>query len=436
MKRKEFLRMCAVLGVSAPVTSFITACSSGKNRNSTPPVTNPPPNTSPPPDTTFKLPLSGYIRTNWSQDPFSYGAYSHIAAGSSIQDLVTLGEPILDTVYFAGEALNPNYQSTVHAALESGDSVASTAIAAGHASVAVIGAGAAGLAAAFQLSDSGVDVKVLEGQDRIGGRIWSDRSIGPSLEQGAAFIVGQQGNPVTELANIANAERVGFGISDSQGDIVLDSNGNLMSNPPAWLEELLLSNSLGTDLNNVDLDHFFNNAEGYFGPYMGGNQVFPGGYEQVLQPLQNGYEIKLNATVTRVAYTEQGAEILLADGTVETFDAVIVTVPLGVLKQGSISFEPQLPAEKRNAISRMGMGTVDKLFLMFDENFWHDSPWIFTPENGLPRGQFNMWMNHSAVGANVLCAFNPGSAAHELSTDSDEELLAKAMGVLEAVYAD
>lgn len=390
-----------------------------------------------------KLPFTGYIRTNWSQDPFSYGAYSHVAKDSGVDDIKILAKPVEDKVYFAGEAVNPDYQSTVHAALESGETAANALLKNNKKKVAVIGAGAAGLAAARVIHNAGVEVKVLEGRNRIGGRVWTDRSIGPPLEQGAAFIVGENGNPVSKLADSVNAKRVGFGIDDSEGDVVLNKKGEKMWSlfHPSWLEELVLNNSMGTDYQNLNMDHVEANIENYFGHYKGDNVVFPGGYDQILVPLQTGYDIQLNTIVNRITRTTDGVAVGFKTGETQaessqSFDAVIVTVPLGVLKKGVIAFEPGLPDEKMQAIARMGMGTVDKLFMMFDRKFWHDAPWIFTPENGLPQGQFNMWMDHSAVGANVLGAFNPGSPALALATESDEVVVAKALGVLEKLYGN
>lgn len=85
----------------------------------------------------------------------------------------------------------------------------------------------------------------------------------------------------------------------------------------------------------------------------------------------------------------------------------------------------------------MGMGTVDKLFLFFDEVFWQDAPWIYTTHNGgLPKGQFAMWLNHHrATGAKVLCAFNPGEVALDLASQTDDEVVQKALSVLEKAYA-
>ena len=61
--------------------------------------------------------------------------------------------------------------------------------------VLVIGAGISGLAAAKNLNDSGYDVTILEAKDRIGGRLYTDRSLGVPLEVGANWI--HDNNPET-----------------------------------------------------------------------------------------------------------------------------------------------------------------------------------------------------------------------------------------------
>ena len=54
---------------------------------------------------------------------------------------------------------------------------------------------------------------------------------------------------------------------------------------------------------------------------------------------------------------------MTADGSAADFAAAVVTVPLGVLKAGSITFAPALPDEKQDAIDRMGMGLLSKVCL-------------------------------------------------------------------------
>ncbi len=68
------------------------------------------------------------------------------------------------------------------------------------AQVIVIGAGVAGLVAAHELREAGLSVIVLEGRDRAGGRIWTDRTPGAPFDLGASWIHGGQDNPLTKLA--------------------------------------------------------------------------------------------------------------------------------------------------------------------------------------------------------------------------------------------
>ena len=74
-------------------------------------------------------------------------------------------------------------------------------------------------------------------------------------------------------------------------------------------------------------------------------------------------------------------------------DAVIVTMPLGCLQRSTITFEPPLPPKIRSAISNLGFGNLEKLFLKFKVAWWNtettsDPPEIFTflPPLSLPPG--------------------------------------------------
>ena len=66
--------------------------------------------------------------------------------------------------------------------------------------ILIIGAGIAGLAAARQLKSSGFQVTVLEGRNRIGGRIYTDRNLGLPIDLGASWIHGINKNPIGKLA--------------------------------------------------------------------------------------------------------------------------------------------------------------------------------------------------------------------------------------------
>src|SRR5574341_455165 len=98
--------------------------------------------------------------------------------------------------------------------------------------VIVIGAGIAGLEAANELHSEGVDVVVLEAQDRIGGRIWTDNSSGTALDLGASWIHGLnknsygRENPIYKIASKNNID-----IMETDHTVTLyDSSGQKLDN--------------------------------------------------------------------------------------------------------------------------------------------------------------------------------------------------------------
>ncbi len=375
--------------------------------------------------------LIGYLRTNWSNDPFSFGSYSHFVKGTDRSLVTPLAAPVADRIFFAGEAMHPDYNSTVHAALESGqmaaDALCTYTVAAQN--IAVIGAGVSGLSAAQRLAVSGKSVTIFEARERIGGRVWTNRDLGPPLELGASWIHGISGNPISAIADAHSIAR----IENGKDMAVRGGDGRLIPDnlAPDWLDMIAdEQNSLGADPKTLNLD-LYDDHDGYQGP----DNILPSGYDNIFAALSGDYAVQLSAPVDHVRYDADGVTIRHNGGISARFDAVIITVPLGVLKQGGIFFDPPLPAAKQEAIAQMGMGTLDKLYLLFESVFWDDTTYITTPENALPRGHFNDWMTfHKYLDVPVILAFNGGPAALELAADDDETLLTKALKTLDMAY--
>ena len=383
-------------------------------------------------------PLIGYIRTNWSQDPDSFGSYSHVAKGSSQRDRGVVEAPIDNRIFFAGEAVHPKYNSSVHAAYESGLRTAERVDKANVDRIAIVGAGISGLAAAHTLANHGLDVTVLEARDRIGGRIWTDRGLGTAVDLGASWIHGTEGNPIMKLVDAVGQEVV---LTENSCRIMKGRGGRVMTDKdaPDWLEEVLVTqHTAATEKNKLNnwhyrLDRLFRGDNfGYDGP----DVKFPNGYDTIFAAFAGDYEVRLSSRVERISLTGAGVEMGIQGQAVTAFDAVIVTVPLGVLKKGVIAFNPPLSERKQGAIARLGMGTLDKVYLLFKEAFWDNDPtWIITPENDLPPGQFNAWLNlHRYLGVPIIMAFNAATPALDLASLLDEEVVTRALRTLEIAY--
>ncbi len=372
---------------------------------------------------------TGHLITRWRHDPYAGGSYSFLAVGSRPEHREWLRESVGGRLFFAGEATHGLFPATVHGALMSGQEAAGAIAATGARSVAIVGGGVAGLAAAKRLAEAGTTVTVYEARNRLGGRVWTDRSLGQPLDLGASWIHGVTGNPLTAIADAVGAERRA---TDHDSFIARTVGGRMLEEDdwPDWFWTVMETEAAYA----ADASALSPQAEDE-GDWFGGPDVlFPGGYDQILAGLRGNYGTRLNAPAQAIDYSAD--EIILeTNGERVTADAAIVTVPLGVLKAGTIRFTPPLPARKREAIDRLGMGLLDKAYLRFDRVFWDASvDWLGYV--GPRRGHFTLWLNMAKVtGQPILLAFNAASAADALSGLSDQALVAEAMTALRAMYA-
>ena len=322
----------------------------------------------------------------------------------------------------------------MHAAYESGLRAAEAILGRSHQNIAIIGAGISGLGAAHKLAAHGLQVTIYEARDRIGGRIWSDRSLGASVDLGATWIHGPEGNPISKLAEEAGAET----LATTDDTVIRGKNGRKIWSlfMPGWMNDVVSQTSLGVEYDNTN-EKELNAAYAKYGlGYDGPDVKFPHGYDQILTSLKGDYEVRLSQIVKRVSYADTKVGVTFTDNGEENYDAVIVTAPLGVLKKSAIAFDPPFSPEKREAISRMGMGVLDKLYLLFEDVFWDENiTTILTPHNDLPRGQFNYWINfHKYLNTPIIAAFNAATPAHDLSKLSDEEVVSRALQTLAMAY--
>ncbi len=339
----------------------------------------------------------------------------------------------------------------------------------------VIGAGIAGVAAAAELQAAGLDVLVLEARNRIGGRVWTDRRWGFPLDRGASWIHGAApANPIWRLRTDYGLPTV---LTDWDDLVVYDVNGDPVSptqfatdaaryrsayrKARRWGNRQQEDRSLLDGINfatrtrtssaydqraldfhlNFEIEQDYGGDAGSLSnwwydqdSWLGGRQdaYMIDGYGELIENLSAGLDVRLSTTVSAISYGTSGVRVSTNRGTQQAAYAVI-TVPLGVLKANRITFSPDLTRAKRGAISRLGVGTLNKLYLGFRERFWDDRDAIgYQSAN---RGEWSLWMDlEHILGEPVLLAFNAGSYGKEVESLSDQETLDAAMGVLRSIY--
>jgi len=345
--------------------------------------------------------------------------------------------------------------------------------------VIVVGAGVSGLAAARQLADEEWNVLVLEARDRVGGRVWSNRIWpGVALDMGAGWLEGSEDNPITEIVEEAEIDSIvynedndylyksdGTEVSDEEIDDQEESYEKLMkevdairrakkkkSEPDVPLQTVIDQVLKGWNLTSaqrqvidysvtttIESDYAADSTElscyywDYGDGFDGDDYIFPEGYDQVPKALAEELDVRLEHVVKKVEYSDDGVRIVTSKGTFEA-DYAIITVPLGVLKKGTIEFQPPLPAAKQKAIDRLGMGLLNRVYLRFPKVFWEKESHGFgiIPKE---RDEWTEYVNfYPFVKEPILLCFNSGKYAREVEALSDQETVAKMMQTLRGVF--
>lgn len=354
--------------------------------------------------------------------------------------------------------------------------------------VIVVGAGLAGLAAAQTLQQQGHQVLVLEGRERIGGRtitsaLWPDLP----LDLGAGWIHGVQGNPITALARSSGAALVptdlesirlygadGKPLPPDQEARLEQLGQGLGRHLEAWAEQddqrgaaadlslaqVLQGSSALRALAAQDspllaywLNSRFEQEHGAAADslsarwleadqaYGGGDALLQPGFSTLIRALARGLTLVTSQRVVAINDRgAQGVEVVSspasdpATSRIDRADAVLVTVPLGVLKAGRIAFSPPLPAGHQTAIERLGMGNLNKCCLRFARPFWPaDADWF--GRIGAAAGAWQEWFSLlRSLRQPVLIGFQAGPAADALEGWSDQQQVAAAMASLRQLH--
>ncbi|WP_299289154.1 NAD(P)/FAD-dependent oxidoreductase [uncultured Mucilaginibacter sp.] len=330
----------------------------------------------------------------------------------------------------------------------------------------IIGAGAAGLITAYELTKAGQKVIVLEARNRIGGRCFTfsgDEFITP-VELGAEFIHGEL--PLTlkllKEAQIKYEAVSGESFQSKNGEIV--KSEFFTENWDAF-EKALLEVQEDQSLETFLQQHFHEEkfaglrksiqqfAAGYDtadparvslfslrDEWLGGHKEetqfrIPGGYIQLMDYLAKqvqdlGSEVHLEKMVRQVNWQPNSVEVIANQHASFTGKKLVLTVPLGVLtlsgnETGAITFDPDLP-KQRKAATEMGFGAIIKILMEFADPFWkkqglNNMQFLFSEEK-IPT-----WWTQNPQQNNVLTGWLGGKPQDGMQHLSDEELLQEAL---------
>jgi monoamine oxidase len=255
--------------------------------------------------------------------------------------------------------------------------------------VAIIGAGAAGIAAARRLIAAGRKIVLVEASDRVGGRARTDQALfGSPVDLGAHWMRAGATNP---LAAMAKAQ--GYGLDAATDAVRLDISGRAADEAAlaafeasyaAMDEAISAAGEAGRDVAAASVlpkaDEWSLTAGFVIGPYEAavdldqmstldyangedGEDVFVrAGYGAVVANAAAGLPVKLSTFVSEVDWSGKTVRLKTPAGTIQA-QVAIITVSTGVLASGRIAFRPALPDATLAAIAALPMGTYNRIIL-------------------------------------------------------------------------
>jgi len=338
--------------------------------------------------------------------------------------------------------------------------------------VVVVGAGAAGLMAAWELVQTGKRTAVIEGKDYVGGRIHTiqDDKFELPVELGAEFVHGD-----LELTKML-LKKAGVETYEVKGDIWQNEDKSLEEQNDFIEDYSVLNKKFKEVKEDISVAEFFekhlqgtafeelrfslkNYVEGYYAADTNKASTFSlkeeltksddeqyrveGGYIKLVdylyhQSKEKGVEFFLSQPAKQIQWKKDEVNVVTQQ---ENFSAgkVLVTVPIGVLQSEKIRFLPAI-AETIDASKKLGFGPVIKTLLQFDEAFWKNKD--FTKGKDLDKLSFIFskaviptWWTYHPKHVAMLTGWSGGPHADDIKNLSEKEILKKALESLSEIFS-
>jgi monoamine oxidase len=351
------------------------------------------------------------------------------------------------------------------------------------ADVIVIGAGAAGLAAARSLAGRSLRVVLIEARDRVGGRVWSQESKRAAIatELGAEFIHGparetmgllrDAGIPALETGDESWTCVDGAGLQRNADDFASAANIFEASRelPADESVDQFLRRFENDDAKRVMAEAARAFVEGFDAadPAIASARAIAdewrsgvdfasarplGGYRPIFERLRNactaaGVHFFLSTVVRRISWRRCAVAVdaMDSDGKSLTMHAraAVVTLPVGVLKhrddETGVVFDPDLPAIKRVALQSIEMGSAVKVALWFRTAFWeqlHDGRYGDSAFFRCPGHPFPTYWTQFPLRSELIIAWVGGPKAISLHGISQSERVERALDGFGSMFGE
>lgn len=333
--------------------------------------------------------------------------------------------------------------------------------ASGAVDVVVVGAGAAGIAAARKIAPTGKRVVVVEASDRIGGRCFTEtRSFGVPFDRGAHAIHSPENNPLAKLGRGSGLEvytappgqKLRIGRRNArEGELedflaALVRANRAISDAARGKADVAAASALPKTLGE-----WRNTVEFLLGPYMCGkdlgeisamdlaksadrdvNAYCRQGLGALLVKLAEGIPVRLSAPARAIDTFGRGrVEVQTTAGTL-TGRFVIVTVSTNILAANKIRFAPELPKRHQEAAAKLTLGSYDRVALELDGNPLGLDPDDLVFEKSEQARTAAMLANVS--GSNLVYVDVGGRVGRDLAAQGEAAMVAFATDWLANLY--
>jgi len=347
-------------------------------------------------------------------------------------------------------------QGMVAAALSGGHAARLLAQAPATPDVVVIGAGGAGLTAASTLLKSGRTVVVLEARDRIGGRAFTDTSLGAPWDRGCSWLHASEVNPFVRYAReqgfeptvdehprhlyrgthrMSGAETAGYRAVNQRIERELLDAGRRGLDIPA--EAALTQATLDdpwypmamagmTAWEGIEPANFSALDQFHF-VEQGDDMLVAKGYGTLLAHYARDVPVRLRTPASRIRWNARGVTVDTPAGALDARVAV-VALPSAIVASGAVIFTPHLPPHVLQAHHDLPLGLMNKVALRFRRNVFPSERtefWRLRRDDG--RG---MSYQTRLDGSNVCVAFSAGRLAHEMEGAGEAAAIEHALGEL------